>query len=231
MRVAGFMSGSGSVLRQIIQNQTNYEVVVIFSNKWNSNACKIGMEFDIPVVVRDLKSYCKSRGVSIYNMKTREDFDKKTVKLINFFEVSVIAYAGYMSIITKPLIYGFVGINVHPADLTILNDNGKRKYVGVHAVKDAILGGETEVRSTTHLLTEKVDGGNILMVSKPVKVNNTENLNIDNFSNVVQNDLKCVGDYDIFPKTLEYLASGRFSKDVEGDIYFDGDIINEGIRL
>ena len=58
------------------------------------------------------------------------------------FEVDVIALGGYMSYITLNRC-----VNVHPADLSICLPDGRRKFVGDDAVKDAISAGETESKS------------------------------------------------------------------------------------
>jgi len=236
MRVAGFMSGTGSVLKKIIEEENGYKVVVIFSDNFNSNACLIGKEHDIPVVIRDLNSYCSKRKTSRYNLNIRKDFDKETVKILECFHISVIAYAGYMSLVTSILIDNFIGVNVHPADLSILDNNGNRKYTGATAVGDAIREGETYIRSTSHLLTEEVDGGPILMISKPLRVtfktfiNPSNNINND-MINFNQSELKKVGDYVIFPLTLRYISEGRFSKDPDNNIYFNDQFMKNGIKL
>lgn len=236
LRVAGFMSGTGTVLKKIIEEEDGYKVVIIFSDKWNSNANKIGKDYDIPVVTRDLESYCNSRNVSKYNMESRKFFDKETSKIMNYYNVSVIAFAGYMSIVTESLISNFICLNVHPADLTILNKKGERKYIGSTAVKDAMLAGETHLKSTIHLLTEKIDGGPILIVSKPMEVEKQlKQLSIqisqETIYNYIQYKLKQQGDCIIFPMTLKYLAEGRFMKDSKNNIYFDNKLLENGIQL
>ena len=66
MRIAGFISGGGSNLVKIIEHgiqieseegRSPYQVVVIFSENPESNAEKIGKEFGIPVVVKDLSEF------------------------------------------------------------------------------------------------------------------------------------------------------------------------------
>jgi len=76
-----------------------------------------------------------------------------------------------MSITTEPLLERYSGriLNVHPADLSIM-EGDDRKYVGIHVVRDAILAGETELRASTHVGREKVDYGEILVISEPVPV-------------------------------------------------------------
>ena len=250
MRVAGLMSGSGSNLIKIIEQgrrleaeegRALYEVVVIFSDNLQSNAGKIGEDYEIPVVVRDLGAFYKERGKPRRDLTVRVEFDEGTVEALKPFNVDVAAYAGYMSIATAPLINAFLGVNVHPADLSVMNGD-RRKYTGDHAVRDALLAGEKELRVSTHLIEPQVDDGRILMISSPLMVNLPKGLDINNkhpenkkqldlVSNRHQNRLKEIGDWIIFPRTLEYLAGGRYSQDGQGNLYFDNKPIPQGVRL
>ena len=245
MRVAGLMSGSGSNLRKIIEHgraiesregRAPYQVVVIFSENPESNAGKIGNDYGIPVVVGDLGFFYKERGKSRRDLSVRAEFDERTVEALKPFNVDVAAYAGYMSIATAPLINAFLGINVHPADLSIMSES-KRKYTGDHAVRDAIVAGEKQLRASTHIIEPQVDYGRILMISAPLTVNLPEGFNPNNkdqvnaISDQHQNRLKEIGDWVIFPKTLEFLADGRYSQDNQRKLYFDGKEIPQGIRL
>ena len=245
MRVAGLMSGSGSNLRKIIENgrrleaeegRAPYQVVVIFSENSESNAGKIGNDYGIPVVVRDLGNFYKERGKPRRDLSVRAEFDEGTVEALKPFSADVAAYAGYMSIATTPLINAFLGVNVHPADLSVMNES-KRKYTGDHAVKDAILAGEKQLRASTHIIESQVDYGKILMISAPLPVTLPEDFNYDdkNQVNAVsdqhQNRLKEIGDWVIFPRTLEFLADGRYSQDEQGNLYFDSKPIPMGVSL
>lgn len=245
MRIAGLMSGSGSNLRKIIEHgrkieadegRAPYQVVVIFSDNPKSNAEKIGKDYGIPVVVRDLGAFYIERGKPRKDLIVRAEFDDGTVKALKPFNVDVGAYAGYMSIATEQLINAFVGVNVHPADLSIMT-GGKRKYTGDHAVRDAILAGEKNLRSTTHIIESQVDYGRILMVSRPLAVNLPEDFDSSNKDQVNmiadqhQNRLKEIGDWAIFPKTLEHLADGKYSQDEKGNLYFDNKPIPQGLRF
>ncbi len=241
MQVAGFMSGSGSNLRKIIEHENElnknskspYHIAVIFSDNPDSNAAKIGRDYDRPVIIRDLRSFCAARGKSRKDLDTRVEYDEETIKALTPYNIQSVAYAGYMCIVTAPLIKAFLGVNVHPADLSIMRE-GKRVYVGDKAVKDAIMAGENELRSTTHIIEREVDQGKILMISKPIKVSlpDTANFRDNNaFAKEHQERLKVVGDLEIFPLTLQYIAEGRFAKDETGLIYFDNKSIPDGIRL
>jgi len=244
LRVAALMSGSGSNLRKILEKEQElkknrggfvYKVVVIFSDTFDSKACEIGKDFDIPVVNRDLRGFYAQRKKLRSDLRVREEFDRETIRALAPFGVKVAAYAGYMSIATKPLIEAYLGVNVHPADLSI-EVEGKRKYIGAQVVRDAILAGETSLRSTTHIIEPLVDGGRLLMISSalPVVLENSFNPNnsdaLRSAANFHQDNLKKIGDWVIFPKTLQYLAEGRYAQDDEGKLFFDGQPIPKGLK-
>lgn len=243
LRLAGLMSGSGSNLRKIIEwervlrqerGKNIYRVVVIFTDTFDSRASEIGRDFDIPVICRDLKGFYRQQAKSRYDLKVREEFDAETVKALSPFEVKAAAYAGYMSIVTRPLIEAFLGVNVHPADLS-QEAEGKRKYTGAQAVRLAIMAGERSLRSTTHLIEPQVDGGRLLMISNPLPVviknsvipENEEE--IQRLAHYYQERLKEVGDWVIFPRTIQAIAEGRYAFDKQGMIYFDGRAVPYGV--
>ena len=245
LRIAALMSGSGSNLRKILEKEQElqknrgefiYKVVVIFSDTFDSKACAIGKDFDVPVVTRDLRGFYARRRKPRSDLKVREKFDRETIQALAPFEAKVAAYAGYMSIATKPLVESYLGVNVHPADLSI-EVEGKRKYVGAHVVRDAILAGEGSLRSTTHIIEPLVDGGRLLMISSPLLVALEDSFNPKNTddvrstANIHQANLKKSGDWVIFPKTLQFIAEGKYAQDDEGNLFFDSQPIPKGLKL
>jgi folate-dependent phosphoribosylglycinamide formyltransferase PurN len=107
----------------------------------------------------------------------------------------------------------------------------------------AILAGEKSLHSTTHLVTEDLDMGEILVISKPLKVELPKGVTLEDLrkpenkqllikiAEEHQNKLKEVGDWKIFPLTLQWIAEGRFEIDKKRNIYFDGKLIKNGYRL
>jgi len=256
MRVACFMSGSGTNARRVIeksqQNNAGFRVELIFTDvkdetldKEGKKACRaldIAKEYGIAYEYVDIMDFYASRGHSSKkDLSLRPDFDKNVVSAIENHKIDLIALAGYMSITTRPLLDRYDGriINVHPADLTV-TQNGERRYVGVHTVRDAILAGEQAILSTTHVVREKVDNGEILVVSKPVKVILPEGITLDKLredkelqKSVVeehQDRLKREGDWVIYPLTVEMIAEGRYAFD-NNIIYLDGKPAPGGLRL
>jgi folate-dependent phosphoribosylglycinamide formyltransferase PurN len=251
MRVACFMSGSGTNVRKIIEYQIKlkkergkspYEVVLIFTDNPESNAKKIAEEYGISLEVNDIKNFYKGRDLK--DTSIREEFDKKTIELIKPYNVDLIALGGYAWLITKPLISKYLIVNVHPADLSV-NEKGKRKYVGLYhiPVMKAILNGQKSLHSSIHIVTEDVDMGEILVISKPLKVELPNEITVEDLKKLEnkellkkiseehQNKLKEVGDWKIFPLSLQWIAEGRFGIDQKRNVYFDGKLIKIGYRL
>jgi hypothetical protein len=92
-------------------------------------------------------------------------------------------------------------------------------------------------------VTEDLDMGEILVISRPLKVELPEGITLDDLKKPEnrellervaeehQNKLKEVGDWKIFPLTLQWIAEGRFAIDDERNVYFDGELIKNGYRL
>jgi len=240
-RIAGFMSGKGTNLRKIIDFERScknppYRVVVIFSDSYDSNAREVGNCYNIPVVIKDIKMFYKSKNKNLKDMNTREEFDRDVISYISKYNVSIIAYAGYMSIASRTLTDKFIGINVHPADLSIVV-NKKRKYTGAHAVRDAIIAGEKYIYSSSHLVNNEVYQGPIFIISQPIEVELGENFDITNKDlleaavNINQENLKRKGDWVIFPLTLKHFVEGRLELSEDNSVLFDGNVITNGIRM
>ena len=130
-------------------------------------------------------------------------------------------------------------VNVHPADLSILTEDNKRKYTGDNAVFDAILAGEKSLRSSTLWTDQGVDTGPLLMISKPLKVvlpEPIESLCKDRqrLKQVVddhQEKLKETGDWEIMPLTIEMISRGRFGFDKDFNVYVDQNPVPGGYKL
>jgi folate-dependent phosphoribosylglycinamide formyltransferase PurN len=249
MRVAGFMSGSGTNIVRVIELEKSlnaqegaspFEVVFIFSDR-SDGSCRgerIALERGIPYVSYDIRRFHRIRGLKRSvnvpeGFAARREFDRVAQKLVECFEIDVVALGGYMSYTTLQRC-----VNVHPADLSIRTSTGERKYVGDHAVEDAIVAGEKSLRSTTIWTDRGVDTGPILMVSAPLPVELPEPLEalkqdkerLAQTAGLHQERLKEAGDWRIFPKTLEMIARGRFALDGEGRVYVDGRPVPHGYR-
>jgi folate-dependent phosphoribosylglycinamide formyltransferase PurN len=249
MRVAAFMSGSGTNIVKLLELEEHlrakeeaspFEVVLIFSDR-SDGAClgeRIACERGIPYISYDIRAFHKTRGLkrttaTPEGLSVRKEYDRVAATAVKAFDVDVIALGGYMSYLTLNRC-----VNVHPADLSILTRDGQRKYVGDHAVLDAISAGERVLRSSTIWTDQGVDTGPLLMVSSPLKVELPEPLaslltNRERLARVAedhQRRLKETGDWNIFPRTVELIARGRFALDELNRVYVDGIPVPEGYR-
>ncbi|MCF8061040.1 MAG: formyl transferase [Deltaproteobacteria bacterium] len=250
MRVAAFMSGSGTNIVKLVELEKNlgekegtspFEVVFIFSDRSDggSRGEAIALEHGLPYASYDIRAFHRLRGLrrtaaTPEGLAARKAFDRVPALLTGAFEIDVIALGGYMSYTT---LQGCV--NVHPADLSIKNPDGSRRYVGDHAVLDAIAAGETELRSSTLWTDRGVDTGPLLLLSAPVPVRLPDDLDalkadperLAQVADEHQERLKEIGDWKIFPLTVEMIARGRFALDGENRVYLDGAPAPEGYRL
>jgi folate-dependent phosphoribosylglycinamide formyltransferase PurN len=251
MRVAAFMSGSGTNIVKLIelerrleadQGTSPFEIVFIFSDRSDGSCAgeKIAFDNGLPYFSYDTRVFHRLRSLkrtvkTPEGLAARKEYDDRVArKLVEVFNIDVIALGGYMSYITLSRC-----INVHPADLSICLPDGVRKYVGDNAVSDAISSGETKLRSSTLWTDEGVDTGPLLMVSDPVPVELPESLvtlkqDKRRYLKVVeqhQKKLKELGDWKIFPRTVEMIARGRFALDENNRVYADGKPVPEGYRM
>jgi folate-dependent phosphoribosylglycinamide formyltransferase PurN len=237
MKIVGLLSGSGTRLINILEHQVEldakkgspYRVVGVFSENPNSKAKEIGDRFNLPTIVRDLRSFCQARGKKMTNLKTREEFDQETVQALQTLEADAAVYAGYVWVASAALVKAFIGVNGHPADLSVIA-GGERAYAGADGVGAALAAGERELFATTHLVTTKVDGGPILIVSKPVAVEEDTGMSPRDrwrkYLKLVNRRLS-----EIFPVTIEMLAAGQFERDDTWTIYSKDQPIPNGLRM
>ena len=237
MRVAGLASGSGASFRTVIEQQIEmlakggcpYEVVAVFTDNPKSKVLDMGEEFKVPVFLNDIHAFYEKRGKKITDKQVREEYDRETIRLLEPYKPDFLAYAGYVWATTAPLVNAFPGINGHPADLSIMK-GGKRAYAGANGVRDALVGGETELRATLHLVTTEIDHGPILMISEPVRVERGPDFSLDQGS---REYLRLVNQQmrRLFPRVIKDIAEGTFKWDGKGALYYGDKPIPNGYRL
>ena len=160
MRVAAFMSGSGTNIVKLLELERSrkaqhgaspYEVAFIYSDR-SDGKCRgeaIACEAGIPYFSYDIRRFHELRDArrtmrTEEGRKLREEYDSVARVLVKTFGIDVIALGGYMSVTTLGRC-----VNVHPADLSITSEDGSRRFVGDDAVIDAIAAGQTELRAST----------------------------------------------------------------------------------
>ncbi|MBI3051458.1 hypothetical protein HYY74_03295 [Candidatus Woesearchaeota archaeon] len=247
LMIAAFMSGTGTNLRRILELQHElgnelFEVAVIFTDTRDEKKCRaaeIAEEYSIPLVVNDMEEFYADRGQeNTKDMTVREEYDLETAAELEKREVSVVALCGYMRLVTQAIYSNYVTLNVHPADLTKKDKDGRRIYAGLagaNCLKKAILNGEREVRSTVHIVNGELDGGPILAISPPLPVSaHLKGLGAEELNKAaedMQAELKHKGDWIIYPEVIKMIAQGRMKIDDDEKVYVDGILMKEGFRF
>ncbi len=146
-KIAVLVSGGGSNLQSLIdasQNEnSNYEIVIVISNRKNAYGLT------------------RAENAGIKNMIIRKN-DQLIIEECKKAEVDLIVLAGYLAIITDELIDQYKNkiINIHPS--LIPSFCGHNAY-GIHVHEMALERGVKVTGATVHFVSEIVDGGPIIL--------------------------------------------------------------------
>jgi folate-dependent phosphoribosylglycinamide formyltransferase PurN len=235
LRVAALFSGGASAVRHLVDRDPNsgdpYEFVGAIASDPDAPGIDALESRNVEVEPRDIEAFYEDRDADLRDMAVREVFDRGTCDLLSAWNPDLVILSGYMWILTDPVVAQYPVLNVHPADLTVTDDEGDRKYVGADPVRDAILEGADRTRSSVHYVVPEVDEGPILVLSKPFPVHrdmvegletNDAGHALENYVDAHQEWMKWDGDGPAYAKALELIAEGRVRR--EGDVvYVDGD--------
>jgi phosphoribosylglycinamide formyltransferase-1 len=158
MRVGVLASGSGTILRALVERGLPVAVVVV------DRACgatDIAAEHDVAVEVVERTTF----GADFDRVAYTHD----VVDALQRHDVDLVAIAGFGTILSKPFVDAFAGraVNTHPSLLPA--------FKGWHAVRDALEFGVKVTGCTVHLVTADVDDGPILaQEAVPVHDDDTE---------------------------------------------------------
>lgn len=161
-RVAVLLSGRGSNFEAIYQNSiqpdSNFEVIVVISDKKDARGLERAREFGL-----------NAFHVSPKKLKPKEVYEGKILEILKVHDVELICLAGYMRIVGETLLSAYEGrmINIHPALLP--------SFPGLHGQKQALDYGVKVSGCTVHFVDPGVDTGPIILQkSVEVKEEDTE---------------------------------------------------------
>lgn len=141
LQVVVLVSGTGSLLQNIIDNQDDsYRVIKVVADK----AC-VGIE----------RAQAAGIDVEVVPLGTdREQWNKDLVTAVG--QTDIVVSAGFMKILGADFLATFEGrtINTHPALLP--------SFPGAHGVRDALAYGVKVTGSTVHFVDAGVDTGRII---------------------------------------------------------------------
>lgn len=155
LRIGVLASTKGTDLQAIIDEikagKLEAEIACVISNKKDAYALERAKNHSIETIFIDSKE------------KEREDYDREVAKELAKRKVGLICLIGYMRIVSPWFVNKFRGkiMNVHPSLLP--------KFAGgmdVNVHEEVLKAGEKETGCTIHFVTEKVDGGPIILQMK-----------------------------------------------------------------
>ena len=158
MRVAVLASGSGTILRAMLDREL--PVVLVLADR-PCGALEIARAAGVEVELIERTDFTKGFD--------RVAYTKEVVAALERNEVDLVAIAGFGTILSESFTdaFGSRAVNTHPALLPA--------FKGWHAVRDALAAGVKVTGCTVHLVIEEVDAGPILaQESVPLLDDDTE---------------------------------------------------------
>ncbi len=186
-------SGRGTNLQAIINaietGVVTAQIGVVISDKKDAKALERARERNIPAVSVDPKGY-----------PDRTAYDAAVVAILTEHQVQLVIFAGYMRLITAPILEAFPHriINIHPSLLPA--------FPGLHAQRQALFYGAKVSGCTIHFVDAEVDHGPIIaQVPVPVLEGDTE----ESLTNRI-----LIEEHRILPRVIQSYVEGKLS--VEG---------------
>jgi phosphoribosylglycinamide formyltransferase-1 len=185
MRVAVFASGSGTNLQAIIDADIQtIEIAVVFTNNPDAYAIERAKKHNIQVEIIDHKNY-----------KTREEYEKHIIEVLDPYKLNLIVLAGFMRILSTVFVRAYKNkiVNIHPALLP--------SFPGINAGRQALEYGVKYTGVTVHFVDEGVDTGPIILQSVvEIEDEDTEDTLLEKIHEV---------EHWIYPKAIELISSGE----------------------
>lgn len=175
LRVAVLTSSSAPGIEQLLAGSDRgvlYDLACVAGSEESFAQRRAVEEANVPLVLRPLKAILAGRGMSFRNLASREEYDRETADVLRAYGADYAILAGYRYFVSGPLLEGFADhlLAIHDADLTVLDDEGARRYCDLHGVRRAIFAGAAETRSSVFFVTERPGAGPLMLLSRPFPV-------------------------------------------------------------
>lgn len=152
LNIAVLASGNGTnfqaVIEAIIAKKLHAYLRCLVCNVEGAGVLTRARNFRVPEIIVDHRAYDKNR----------ESFEKDIIcRLQPYGSIDLVVLAGWMRILSPYFVSYYNGriINIHPA---LLPD-----FKGNNAAHDALVAGINKTGCTTHIVSDEVDGGEILL--------------------------------------------------------------------
>jgi phosphoribosylglycinamide formyltransferase 1 len=193
LRIAVLASGAGSnlqaLLNRIATGHVSGRVVQVISDKPEAGALQLARAANVPNVAALPPAPGEKRAA----------YDQRLLAALNSQPLDVVVLAGYMRIVGPQLTSHFDGrmVNIHPSLLPA--------FKGLDAIGQAFRACATDVGCSTHLVTNDLDGGPILIQA------GLKRRPQDTEATLRQRVLKL--EHLILPRTVQLFAEGRIRRD------------------
>lgn len=143
LRVLGYCSGSGNTLWKAYELQLAmeatpegcpFEIVGIFADNPESKAVETARRFGVPAQALDIRQYYARRGKPLRDREVRAEYDREALSLVSQYRADVILLAGYVWATTDVLLDEYLVVNVHPGDLALTDETGRRVLAGANGI-------------------------------------------------------------------------------------------------
>jgi phosphoribosylglycinamide formyltransferase 1 len=184
-RVAVLASGTGTNLQALLDDPiVGPHVVLVVSDREDAEALKRAADRGVTGVFLDPAEH-----------PGREAYDAALLNLLRQEGITVVCLAGFMRILTPPLVGAFWGrmLNVHPSLLPA--------FPGAHAPRDALAWGAKVTGATVHLVDEEVDHGPVVLQEAVPVLSDDDERSLHARIQAVE--------HRIYPKAVGILMEGR----------------------
>jgi len=208
-RIAVLISGSGSNLQAIMDatrtGEIAGEIVLVLSNRPGAAGLTRARQAGIPAEVIDHQPF-----------DTRAAYDQALGQRLAALEPDLIVLAGFMRILTDPLVRTFSGqmINIHPSLLPA--------YRGLHTHERAIAAGETQHGCSVHYVIPELDAGPVIaQAAIPLTPNDTPA--------TLQARVQAM-EHQLYPQVVSWIADGRVALHND-QVWLDGQPLTHPPRI
>lgn len=202
LNVAVLASGRGTNLEALLEAERENRlgparIRLVVSDNGDAQALERAERYDAEATVLDPTG------------KDRTTYEEALVEILQDAGIDLVVLAGFMRILSPTFLSAFPDrvINIHPSLLP--------SFKGKHAQRDALEAGVRIAGASTHIVTEEVDAGPIILQSAvPVRPDDTEDSLADRILET---------EHRILPASVRLFAEGRLSIS-EGRVTIKGDV-------
>jgi hypothetical protein len=259
-RGALFISGTGANAARILEDcrtasQPLWEPACLVTDRpTTSRAAVLAEQFNVPLISHDIRAFYRANGARRISLadelgrRLRHEWTDQLRKLLEPHNVEFGILAGFLTLCN--IAADFPCLNVHPGDLTVVDEAGQRLLIGHHTipVELAVELGHDGLRSSVIVVEPwegsggNMDAGLLLGVSAPVAIDlngeTRESLLAvaaerptkrppggfqDRFEEVADanlTSLKYGGDLIVFPQVVNAFVSDHYAVDDGGQLHY-----------